>query len=383
MKSVHHVVVVASVFGLLLVGCPPNNPAEGEGDEGEGEEGEGEGDPGEGEGEGDPGEGEGEGERGEGEGEGEGDPGEGEGEGEGGPGSTCQRDGDCGGADVCNFADPFNTDFITDGQCSAVQAGLPAGSACAGGGTCDRGSCLRGLCTKLCEQTADCPNAMICQGNSFSLVNGPGPGGVAPICVADPALPDTACDNDADCTSTNRVCNELVGDQDFTLECGAPGSGAAFAGACTSASFSSRGACQTGLCDGDVAGMCTKPCASTADCGGGLICSGEIFSNVAGDYCAEPCITDTQCDVVGGRFCTVRENAASNALDTICANPQGAKVFGDAAASGLECQTGLEFADTCTRLCDSGGCAAPLPNCTAVTFPRPGGGDQAVNLCIN
>lgn len=293
----------------------------------------------------------------------------------------CQRDGDCAGADVCLFADPDNDGFIFDGACGPSPGGDVAGQACASGAECDRGACVRGLCSKLCEGNSDCPNAMVCQGNSFTLVNGPAPGGVADICVSDPNLPDTACDNDADCASTNRVCNELAGDNDFTLQCGAPGSGAAFAGQCVSASFSNRSVCQTGLCDGDVAGMCTRPCASTADCGGGLLCSGAIFSNVDGDYCAEPCTTDAQCDLVAGRFCTVRDNAGGNALDTVCANPTGAKVFGDTAGSGLECQTGLDFSGRCTRLCDAGGCAAPLPNCTSVTFPRPGGGDQQISIC--
>ena len=174
----------------------------------------------------------------------------------------------------------------------------------------------------------------------------------------------------------------LVGDQNLTLQCGLPGSGAALAGACVAPNFSSRSVCQTGLCDGDSAGMCTKTCSSTADCGGGLLCSGSIFTNVAGSYCAEPCTTDAQCDLVSGRFCTLRDNAAATGLDTLCAEPLGPKAFTTVAASGLECQSGLNFAGRCTKLCvGTADCSGAMPVCTPVDFERPGGGDQELSIC--
>ncbi len=354
------VVSVVALFTALACTPPPPPPpqGEGEGEEGEGEEGE-----------------EGEGEEGEGEGEeGEGEEGEGEGD-------VCAGDGGCGGADVCVFADPDGDGFILDGVCAAAPAGGDVGDACApGGGDCARGLCLNNRCSKLCGDANECAAGQVCQSQSFTLDNGDG--GNAAICSGDLALPETPCGHDADCTSTGRLCNTFT--DDFQLICGFAGGGAAAGGQCVSEFFENRAVCQTGLCDGEVAGMCTRACTSNADCGGGAggLCSDSPFTNVGGSYCAEPCAVDAECDLVGGRFCSLRDNLAGNGLDTVCIDPPGQKLFGADAASGQECTTNLQFQGKCTRLCQVGGCVAPLPNCTAVNFPRPGGGDQPVTLCI-
>jgi hypothetical protein len=62
----------------------------------------------------------------------------------------------------------------------------------------------------------------------------------------------------------------------------------------------------SGLCDGEVSGMCTRACTTTQQCGAGLICSGTLFANVSGDFCADPCTNNSQCPV--GRGCQLRGN---------------------------------------------------------------------------
>jgi hypothetical protein len=359
-------VVVSIVSACCALACSEPPAGEGEGEPaGEGE----------GEGEGEP-TGEGEGEA-TGEGEGEA-TGEGEGEGEGETGG-CTADGDCGASDVCRFAHPDGDGFVLDGVCGADPGGDAVGAACvAGGGTCGRGLCLANRCSQLCDSAADCALGQACEAQSFTLDDGDT--GVAPICVPDASLPETACAHDADCASTGRLCNSFT--DDFDLICGFAGGGNAFTGSCVSQFFENRTACQTGLCDGEVAGMCTRACTGNADCGAGLVCSDSPFTNVAGSYCAEPCATDDQCDLAAGRFCSLRDNLAGNGIDTVCIDPPGTKVFGDVAASGAECQTNLEFQGRCTQLCNGGGCGGALPNCTSVNFPRPGGGaDQPITIC--
>jgi hypothetical protein len=335
----------------------------------------------EGEGEGEEGEGEGEGEPGEGEGEGEGEPGEGEGEGEGeggGIGSTCFRDAACAGTSICRFADPDGDGFVSDGTCEAPRGGLSTGSACATGDVCERGVCTGGLCAALCLEDGDCPAAMACQVTSFSF--GADGGGTAEICVAAPNVAPVACVDDSVCLETNRVCNDVVGDGELSLQCGFPGTGAALGEGCTSTSLADRDACATGLCDGEVTGMCTRACSSNVDCAQGLVCSGPLFSNIDGGFCADPCIKNSQCP--SGRTCQLRDSVDNSRFDTICAEQAGTLAPGTPTTNGRECPTALLIDGVCSELCiNNSDCPAALPVCSEVTFAQPGREQQTIKAC--
>jgi hypothetical protein len=350
-------------------------PAEGEGDAGEGEGDAGEGE-GEGEGEGDADEGEGDA----GEGEGEGDAGEGEGEGEGDPG-FCDGDGDCAGGSVCLFADPDNDGQSFDGTCGTTTGGALPGTACATNADCDRGLCQEGLCSRLCDGPTSCPTTMVCGFRSYRLANGDG--GTARVCAPDPNLPPVACTSNDDCSATGRQCNEFVGTDPFSLQCGLPGTGAALGGTCSSDFFADRRSCQTGLCDGgDNAGMCTAACVDNGDCGAGLLCSGPIYTNVEGNYCADPCLIDADCPAA--RSCQLRNNRTANGYDLVCGAPPGPLPVGAATADSLQCRSGVTVDGVCTQTCTvtPNSCAGTaLPVCTPVPFTAPGGGTQPINVC--
>jgi hypothetical protein len=372
------------VLSVSSLACDPEaSPGrEGEG-EGEGEgagEGEGEGD-GAGEGEGDgAGEGEGDGAgEGEGDGEGEGEgAGEGEGEGEG-PSAACARDGDCEPATVCRFADPDNDGFVIDGRCGAVESGVAPGGACSNGAQCERGVCTNARCSALCESAADCPAGMACQQSSFTVG---GAGGVAPICVPDQSLPPQPCIDDDVCADSGRVCNAVVvgDDDDLGLQCGFGGVGAGLGEACASVALENRAVCQSGLCDGADAGICTKACTQTAQCGAGLLCSGPIFSNLDGGFCADPCLTTAQCPT--GRRCQLRHNFARTAIDTVCGEPFGALPPG-ALDAGPQCLSGFALDGRCSELCvGDGDCPAAMPRCVDVDVTNPQGvGTTALRAC--
>jgi hypothetical protein len=128
--------------------------------------------------------------------------------------------------------------------------------------------------------------------------------------------------------------------------------------------------------------MCTLVCSSNAQCGAGLICSGPPFSNISGDFCADPCTNNSQC--TAGRGCQLRENRVGDAFDFVCAEPIGALATGAATANGLQCQSGFVVSGQCSELCNvaANTCPAAMPACEALDFQKPGGGTQSVTACV-
>jgi hypothetical protein len=224
-----------------------------------------------------------------------------------------------------------------------------------------------------------------------------GDGFVASVCQRDPESPAIACAADDDCRATGQLCNQLVGDNPATLQCGPPGRGTKALGeSCNDAGFSGSTECRSGLCDGfDVTaqqalvGMCTAACVDNADCAVGQLCSGGVYSDVGGNYCADPCNTDSDC--AAGRTCQVRENRTGGGYDLVCGAPPGTSTTGTSTTDPLSCRSGLVVRDgaggnqRCTQICTTApnSCAGPaLPVCTALDFTLPSGtGTQTINVC--
>ncbi|MBM4279747.1 MAG: hypothetical protein FJ137_02950 [Deltaproteobacteria bacterium] len=281
---------------------------------------------------------------------------------------------------MCLFADADNDGQSFDGRCGTTTGGAPPGTACGTSAECDRGLCVEGLCSRLCDGPTTCPADMVCGFRSYVLANGDG--GTAQVCAPDPNVPPVPCSADDQCGG-GRVCNELVGNDPSTLQCGRPGTGAALGGACSTDFFADRRVCQSGLCDGgDDAGMCTAACVDNGDCGPSLLCSGPIYSNIGGTYCADPCLADGDCPA--GRTCQVRNNRTNNGYDFVCGAPPGPQPTGATTTNSLECRSRLTIDGRCTQLCTvtPNSCAGTaLPVCTPVPFDAPGGGVQPINVC--
>ena len=127
---------------------------------------------------------------------------------------------------------------------------------------------------------------MACQVTSFSF--GADGGGTAEICVAAPNVAPVACVDDSVCLETNRVCNDLVGDGQLSLQCGFPGTGAALGEGCASTSLADRDGCATGLCDGlnlglnARAALITRGLAEITRLGMALGAKAETFMGLSG-----------------------------------------------------------------------------------------------------
>lgn len=186
---------------------------------------------------------------------------------------------------------------------------------------------------------------------------------------------DQVCSDDAACLTTGRLCNERVGQPQFSLQCGSPGAGAALGESCASPSFfESRSECQTGLCDGEVAGMCTRACTTSEQCGAGLICPGPLFVRSTARFCAEPCINNSQCPV--GRVCKLLDRG-DGVVDAVCGEPNGSLATGAPTVDPfLECQSGLGLSSgRCTELCNAAAntCPSVMPFCVSINAQTPDG----------
>jgi hypothetical protein len=128
--------------------------------------------------------------------------------------------------------------------------------------------------------------------------------------------------------------------------------------------------------------MCTRACTTTQQCGAGLICSGPLFANVSGDFCADPCTNNSQCPV--GRGCQLRDNRTGDAFDPVCAEPIGTLATGAASVDGLQCQSGLVVSGQCSELCNAAAntCPSLMPTCVALDIQTPAGGIQSVTACV-
>jgi hypothetical protein len=114
--------------------------------------------------------------------------------------------------------------------------------------------------------------------------------------------------------------------------------------------------------------MCTKACSQNAQCGNGLICSGPLFSNISGGFCADPCRNNAQCPT--GRSCQLRGNLAGTGVDTVCGEPFGTLATGTVTNNGLECPSGFTINGRCSELCipSQNTCPAAMAFCVDVTF---------------
>ena len=394
MRTALLAVVVAAAVGPSCASCP-GAPAGGVAEgEGEGNAAEGEGNGAEGEGNAAEGEGEGEGNAAEGEGEGEGNAGEGEGEGEGQAsgqlGDPCRNDSFCAAPLVCGFDGA--TGVLRTACVNPPAGGASEGTPCGAPGECAFHLCENGLCSRPCAVDVNCAITQICQTSSVTV---DGVGGVVDVCQPNGGLPPTPCDEDAVCASTGRLCNDLVSQgvgQPLALQCGFPGAGGGQLGAaCGTNSLENRTQCNTGLCDGAVAGQCVRACNSDDDCGGGgFICTGSGFSNVPAELCGEFCTNEAACGA--GRSCELRRNLVENLLDQICAPNLGTQPPGTSVpAPNNDCEAGIIITQGpnrfCSALCSVAADCAAFPGitrCGPVNFPKPNGGGatQSVDVCL-
>jgi hypothetical protein len=158
-----------------------------------------------------------------------------------------------------------------------------------------------------------------------------------------------------------------------------PWHGCCAGGECASISLADRDACATGLCDGEVTGMCTRACSASADCGPGLVCSGPLFSNIDGGFCADPCIKNSQCP--SGRTCQLRDSLDDSRFDTICAEQAGTLPPGAPATNSRDYPSAL-LIGVCSELCvNNSDCPAAVPVCSDVTFAQPGRAQQTIRTC--
>ena len=303
--------------------------------------------------------------------------GEGEGEGEGGVvGATCFRDGACAAGTICRFNNA--NAVIDDGRCVVPPVGKAAGEICSTGSECARGVCEDNVCSALCVSDRDCPTAMACALTTFAFESSGG--GIAEICVIDDDAPAVACADDDVCSASNRLCNDLRGEGDLSLFCGFAGTGAAYGEACAAVGLATREGCTTGLCDGAVAGQCTRGCSTSTQCGSGAVCSGPVYSNIAGGYCADRCVKNSQCDA--GRTCQLRNSLDDRRFDTVCAEQAGTLAPGTVTTDARACATALIVGAVCTEMCIvDEDCPAALPRCASATFAQAGRENQTIRAC--
>ena len=257
-------------------------------------------------------------------------------------GDACQRNGDCGGGEVC-MVGPSSDETL------GIRCGAPLGNGrvgqrcdpdaeyCETG--CANGFCLAsGVCSTLCHADGDCPNGWLCFADEIE-------GGQAyGYCVN-----LTLCDDNVGVCPAGEVCTvseRPSGDALFRICADVSGAGVV-GDACRGGET-----CETGLC---IDGLCTAPCDSPADCPAPLDCLPTDFSVSSGGsdtvtLCLvdeRPCDRNADCDA--GLSCVFRN--AGDATTTECARSLGGGPAGEACNSARDCEAGVCLGDVCTAPC--------------------------------
>lgn len=210
-----------------------------------------------------------------------------------------------------------------------------------------------------------------------------------PTCAC-PEATSTTCPATRTATAPARGRCATVIDQGGQLElfCGVAGSGTGQLGdTCAGPFFENGDDCATGLCDGDVAGICTIACDADDDCGGSArICTGSGYTNIPGTFCAPSCAREADCPEAT-RSCQLRRDYVANAIEPACNEHRGTEPANTVVSTAGECQTNFAINDDgvryCTELCvDASDCPAGLTRCTTVNMNRPSGaGTQPISAC--
>jgi hypothetical protein len=172
--------------------------------------------------------------------------------------------------------------------------------------------------------------------------------------------------------------------------------------ACASPFINPLDQCATGICDDDVAGLCTLPCTDDSECADepGFICAGSGLNNLPDlNFCSRACVREADCGT--DRACRRKADNVANSWETVCDGMLGAEAAGALVSSPNECQSAFAITTTlsdggtvtycsefCTPPADGGvegnhaDCPTEAPNCRALTVGLPnGGGDQIQYLC--
>lgn len=263
------------------------------------------------------------------------------------PADICLSDSECTGTDRC-VASKSATELTF--ECGPAVGAGESGDACAADGDCAQNLCVDGQCAGPCESVGDCggaPNR--CEVTNVDL--GTGAMDSAQIC-----LPPISCDNQADCpVAGNTVCyvREAGGAIDPICRAGNVGGGS-LGQVCVSAQECANNYClETRFRD-----VCATPCETAADCPlAGYECgtvavelSGGGTQDVSMCVPSTPPACSSNMDCGTGRTCAIIENAAGNALESVCVPSTGG------AGTGAACMAD----DDCASLvCLGGFCASP------------------------
>jgi hypothetical protein len=295
---------------------------------------------------------------------------------------TCTRNGDCAGNARCRIVVDDTGASLTSVCLAPAGAGV-VGTDCTDDGDCESGLCLADHCAAPCADRGDCGGGQTCREETVDV---DGRTGDYDVCFT---LPDTVCDENADCEA-ERVCGDIgFGEVPFEVMCQFPGTGGAELGdSCSGSGNSSE--CTDGICLGPYNGMCTRMCIDDGDCTDGGAFAGdfgctEVIWTGNGNlrHCVDMCAREDDCP--NDQDCTLSWDGSDDAWEFVCRIPRNNSVplGGDCMPGGNNCASGLCAGNKCTTTCSApADCDTPFDGCAPVNVSKPSSGSQSIDVCV-